>query len=87
MAQLVQTRPREFLWGTINAINTAGVLSASFVTPDNIGGSSTHVMSSVPGLYSIGIAQQFALLDLPTTFVDYVENFEQYKIDKVGTAP
>jgi len=86
-------KTREFLWGTISAgvyqgLATNAYTNGSVTIPNNQGGSVTTSLagsspSSTAPIYTYGLSQQFALLDIPTGFVDFVSMFEEYKIDKV----
>lgn len=84
MAPLAIARTREFKWGSINVASVAGAIATvSLTLPNNVGGTvTTNFAGGNP--YYIGFAQEFALLDLPASFVNYVKQFEQYKIDRVG---
>lgn len=85
---LVLKKTREFLWGTLTSglIGAGGAYTAGTITyPDNTGGTVTASLAAAGGplVYSQGFSWQFANVDTPVGFADFVGMFEQYKIDKV----
>lgn len=87
IARAPHTTTREFEWGSIacNWTGTAGELN--FNQPDNLGGIITTpfaLQSGTASTYVLGTSASFGLEDLPATFVDFVRNFNFYKIDKIS---
>jgi len=85
---IILKKTREFLWGTLTsgAIGMGGWAAGSITFPDNTGGTVTDSLvagvSPAP-VYAQGFSWQFANVDTPVGFADFVGMFEQYKIDKV----
>lgn len=86
MAPMAITRAREFLWGQfiLTTSATGVVTGVTFNQPNNSGGTTTTAMTAVGQNFTLGGTAEFSLLDMPSTFVTFVQNFENYKIDKVS---
>lgn len=86
MAPLAITRAREFMWGSlIVSTSAAGIVSGvTFNQPNNLGSTTGTAMSVVTQNFTLGAVAEFSLLDMPASFVSFVQQFENYKIDKVS---